>query len=104
MSNTAPKISEIFHYAADNCLWNGIGEWDFNGMIFSCDAIDCATRFMMPYKASNIENTIKEGLWNLGLSTSSVDAFNNIPFGEQRQSARYAWLKFCAMMAEEQGV
>ena len=91
------KISEILHEAADVYLWDGI-EDDHDKQLYSCDAINTAT-----------ENTqtllkIKSGLKEMGLNTETFSEFKEFPYGEQRQSARYTWLKFAAMIAEEQGV
>lgn len=39
----------------------------------------------------------------MGLKTDVLDFQTFIP-GDARQGARYAWLKFAALIAEEQGV
>jgi hypothetical protein len=41
----------------------------------------------------------------MGCPTDSCDAFNDSgEFKTENQQARYAWLKFAAIIAEEQGV
>jgi hypothetical protein len=48
---------------------------------------------------------ILAGLKEMGCPTDSCDAFDDsFGFNKENQQARYAWLKFAAMMAEEQGV
>lgn len=55
------------------------------------------------------ENTIMPFLKSLGLILHYDDErdegeFNEFPKGPDRQSARYCWLKFAAMIAEEEGL
>lgn len=50
-------------------------------------------------------NRCFEGLEAMGCPTGSLNAFNdNGEFIVENQQARYAWLKFAAIIAEEQGV
>ncbi len=104
------KISEVFYLAADEYLWDGISEWDHLSP-YSCDAIDKSleTFFAEPCTAqedmqfAEMTNRISDFLYDLGL-TPDFNAFQEFRKDtEARQGARYAWLNFCAMIAEEQG-
>ena len=108
-------IAEILHYAADKKLaskeeqcWNRGGTKEK----FSCCAVSEAVRELWNKdeivsegeRDELIDRTIK-GLAAMGCPTDSMDAFNDRgEFVEENQQARYAWLKFAAMIAEEQGV
>lgn len=95
------KISEILHMAADEYLWDGHGSFfDQPLSRYSCDAI----RRVSIEVPLDIEDSIFEGLQNMGLDTESCDQFDEFKNAIDRQAVRYAWLKFAAMIAEEQGV
>ena len=95
------KISEILHEAADVHLWDGI---DDNGWLssYSCCAVDDAIRKLAVPRI--VEKSIFKGLQEMGVKIGFCNQFSEFPEGEQRQAARYNWLKFAAMIAEEQGV
>lgn len=88
------KISQIIHKAADEHLWDG--KKQNNLCQFSCGAIRCAANDLQ------IFFFISSWLRELGLDTSSSYEFLEFKYGPERQAVRYAWLKFCAMLAEEQ--
>lgn len=96
--STGPTIAEILHLAADRHLWN---DWPQVGTAeYSCYAIG---RACYSLRASiRLELSIYKGLKRMGLKTTSLTQFDSIK--HNRQGARYAWLKFAAMIAEEQGV
>jgi hypothetical protein len=108
------KISEVFDLAADEHLWDG-ELCGFGRDLFSCDAVNraIATMLNVPFcnflwgggkgNALKLGQQINEGLVNLGLDTFTFGAFNEFEFGPERQAVRYAWLKFCAQLAREQG-
>lgn len=95
------KISDALHEAADNHLWDGIG-FDTWGSGYSCFAVDDALRKLAVHHT--VEQSIFKGLEEMGVDIERTDQFDEFPEGEQRQAARYNWLKFAAMIAEEQGV
>lgn len=104
------KISEVLHLAADEYLsvdnyniWGGCAACR---TIYSCDAWDDALHHLLDNSAihNQLYDVIATGQKELGLDTDLMSEFNDIPAGEERQGARYAWLKFCALLAEEQGV
>jgi hypothetical protein len=101
------KISEILHSAADEWL-KQCRIWPDSRSTYSCIAIALAItpRDYYPYRKidTDIEHRIMKGLRNMGLSTDSLDEFTEFAEGEERQAVRYAWLKFAALIAEEQGV
>lgn len=102
-----PTIAEILHRAADKHLEMSIKHLEiFDKVKFSCDAIHCASDSDETYFR------ISEGLKNMGCPVNSVYAFeqlgytndSEVRFDTEAQGARYIWLKFAALMAEEQGV
>jgi hypothetical protein len=106
-------IAEILHYAADNKL--AIKEhqqWCCGGNKekFSCCAMEEAAYDL--YLGLNLDDErekliarISKGLEAMGCPVHSTDAFDDWgSFSAKNQQARYAWLKFAATMAEEQGV
>ena len=105
-------IADVLHHAADNVLWTG-GESENtyfkirgNGIRrFSCDAIRRAVE-QLDFQPDS--GTINKGLERMGLDTSSCGAFRKFYYGKEfsfeEQAARYTWLKFAALIAEEQGV
>jgi hypothetical protein len=103
------KISDILHCAADKHLAVDAKEYDrvMDKHSFSCVAIEeaCETLTGFDYWASDLHDQIIAGLEAMGLDTSSGYAFKpwykiNSP---EMQGARYFWLKWAALMAEEQG-
>ena len=113
MSNKV-KISEVLHLAADKYLASNYVEYiGTDKSRFSCCAVETTLDKLIDEKCvinikqyRNLWDTIHEGFENLGLDTGSLYAFEEFEKGkvtEESQGARYAWLKFCAMLAEEQG-
>ena len=105
-----PTIAEVLHYAADHQLEPCM---DYNYHThrkaeYSCDAVYRAVCHLLPdesfYVQDAFDKKIKKGLTRLGLKTDSCYQYKNITKGAKRQGARYAWLKFAALLAEEQGV
>ena len=95
------KISEILHEAADVYLWDGVAKHNYKNE-YSCDAVQTAA-FVNGYRSLQIDD-IKDGLKEMGLNTNGFGEFSEYITGVDRQSARHNWLKFAAMIAEEQGV
>lgn len=106
-------IAEILHYAADKKLaTKEHQQWCYGGNKekFSCCAMEEAVYEL--YRGSDLDDEREElihrtfkGLEAMGCPTGSTDAFNDCgSFNAKNQQARYAWLKFAAIIAEEQGV
>ena len=108
-------IAEILHLAADTKLaskeeqcWNRGGTKEK----FSCCAMSEAVwklwnegKIECCSERDDLINRCLEGLKAMGCPTDSLDAFNdNREFFAENQQARYAWLKFAAIIAEEQAV
>lgn len=107
-------IAEILHYAADKKLaskeeqcWNRGGSKEK----FSCCAVDEAVWDLYnryePYDIvrDDFIACIRKGLEAMGCPIKSLDAFDDEgEFVAENQQARYSWLKFAAIIAEEQGV
>lgn len=81
---------------------------------FSCCAVDAAIAYNFGLErwcddTEKLSKKVKQGLRNMGCPTGSSTAFSK--YGddwrfnsETVQGMRYMWLKWAAMMAEEQGV
>jgi hypothetical protein len=108
-------IAEILHLAADKKLASKESQcWHRGGSKekFSCCAVsevifdlyNCGKIATIDEREELINRT-NEGLRAMGCPTDSIDAFDDRgEFIAENQQARYAWLKFAAIIAEEQGV
>ena len=108
-------ISEILHIAADKHLAVKESEQEYrsgNKEKFSCCAVSETVwnlwnenKIVSRSEHDELIARCSEGLKAMGCPTDSLDAFNDHgEFKEENQQARYAWLKFAAIIAEEQGV
>lgn len=108
-------IAEILHLAADKFLASKESElWNYGGYKekFSCCAVTEAVYHLYSnyiieseYDCEGLMKHIQKGLEAMGCPADSLDAFNDRgKFVAENQQARYAWLKFAAMIAEEQCV
>lgn len=108
-------IAEILHLAADKKLaskeeqcWNRGGTKEK----FSCCAMSEAVwklwnedKIASEGERDELINRCSKGLEAMGCPTGSTNAFGDQgEFNAENQQARYAWLKFAAIIAEEQGV
>lgn len=100
-------IADVLHYAADKCLAYDVrcnrhmsNRYSCCAVYDACDALDVRA------------DDVLEGLRNLGCdigSTTLFDAYGDkhpsvSDFNPAVQGMRYMWLKWAALMAEEQGV
>lgn len=105
-------IAEILHVAADKHLAAKASEYcSYGGRKekFSCcamhEAVVSLNRTCTYDEVEVVIDRISEGLKAMGCPVDSVDAFDDSGgFNAENQQARYAWLKFAATIAEEQGV
>lgn len=103
-------IAEILHLAADKYLSVSWDEPEEPGMLrvyYSCHAIIAAASKVTGRRIAALSPMVKRinsGLRELGLNPDSCRQFDEFHTGEERQQARYNWLKFAALIAEEQGV
>jgi hypothetical protein len=119
-------IAQVLHFAADNRLWNGyyvpsrhryyqvqprVAGWTpEHYQVWSCVAVRAAVlelgvRAGLDYTQRILMVAqIECGLRQMGCETRRVDQFDDFWSSPETQGARYAWLKFAAMIAEEQGV
>lgn len=98
-------IAETLHYAADECLWDGRWDGRSRGHIskYSCDAVHLAAFDLGLSECKR--KAMFTGLRRMGVDTRGLLQFSDFVNDSRRaQGARYAWLKFAAMIAEEQGV
>lgn len=114
------KISEVLHLAADCYLGSGNNCKRRGPYQYSCTAIKGALHELLGFQIGVVHTSIQirvfqyhwlrilKGLRNLGLEyPNEIYAFKDLEDGfeptKKSQSARYIWLKWCALMAEEQG-
>jgi hypothetical protein len=93
-------IAEVLHRAADDFLWDG-RECTSGGVAASCFAVEDAANVIGV--SADLLDRCFDGLKAMGVDVSKFD-FDDFRDSPERQGARYAWLKFAAMIAEEQGV
>ena len=97
------KLSTLIHRAADEYL-----SVDDPNKGYSCSAFwEAVWQATLKHEISRDEHSdlcyrFEDGVEALGLDRGSFLVFSDIP-PETRQAARYQWLKFCALLAEEQG-
>jgi hypothetical protein len=116
---TEIKISDILHLAADKYLAKDYEEEQKSSWIkshFSCDAICSAATELLGEKWVRHQGTharMIKGLEEMGCKTNSCMQFSDLEQPSEggytyyctpeSQAARYFWLKWAALMAEEQG-
>lgn len=115
LQSKSVTIAEILHLAADKHLaskeeqcWNRGGTKEK----FSCCAMNVAVwelcnndKIVSECERDDLINRCSKGLAAMGCPVNSMEAFDDYgEFNAENQQARYAWLKFAAMIAEEQGV
>lgn len=88
------KVSEILRRAARENLWDGRShiharrEFSFHAVIWAVEG--------WPKDAL-------EFLRSLGVGRDG-NQFNEFRYGERRQGARFLWLEFAALVAEDEGI
>lgn len=109
------KISTILHDAAD--IYYRPGQFSCNTIALAITKGQCCVftrlassqlgyaKYGTPSQ-KRMAQRIKIGLENMGLETHSSNQFDDFGDGDsdERFAARYNWLKFAALIAEEQGV
>lgn len=118
---SGPKISKVLHLAADKYLSEMPGDGKAK---FSCWAIEDALNelapsrgrgaydvcYHLPRAAKRISQRVQAGLQAMGCETGSSYQFREFESKydglatPESQGARYLWLKWAALMAEEQGL
>ena len=91
------KISEVLWIAANDWLADGLSDEGLT--YFSCCAVDEAA-YVDPF----LGTVARKFLRSLGANTRSNSEFSEFQVLEDRQGARYAWLMFASMYAEELGI
>jgi hypothetical protein len=110
-----PTIAEVLHLAADKYLAKDDEEYrtvnEPEKQKYSCCSIECAVEELYGYDTPILDD-ILDGLEEMGLIGVSC-SFKEFEIANhtivrtttpESQGARYAWLKFAALIAEEQGV
>ena len=114
MKKKQPTVADVLHYAADKCLAYDKRYTDYGiKEKFSCCAVNEAIYQLTGYlDADGLQSRVLDGLKAMGCDTGSQTLF--MKYGDQPddymfvnlevQGMRYMWLKWAALMAEEQGV
>ena len=92
------KISSILNAAADYHLSSGT-DGNPKTTLFSCHAVEYACRELLLFSNNRRVKTI-EFLESL----VGPEGLNFYYYKEERQGARYLWLKFAALVAEDEGL
>lgn len=97
---TENRISEILWIAANEKLWSG-NDADSFGDVYSCDAVGRYGSNKTFYQENAIDFLIE-----LGVNYEDEDDEQFIEFegDEERQGARYLWLDFARLVAEDEGL
>ena len=104
-------IAEVLHRTADEYLskysrtWlgqDGLPSYTCPAICFCIDAMVTNSEITF-IESIDLEEAIFEGLVNMGVDCGSNEQYAEFPY-TMMQDARYGWLKFAALMAEEQGV
>lgn len=102
------KLSDLLWKAANEHLWDGKGAPPLSYReAFSCCAVFDAANDALPDGAARYGDDwwpARDFLADLGCPTASLSAFSDFANGPERQGARYLWLIFAAMIAEEEGL
>lgn len=110
-----PTIADVLHCAADRCLVAHSRYGEYGREKFSCIAVSDAVFELTgecSKQTSELSMRIHNGLENMGCNTGRFNLFKKYgdkphEFSEVNhkvQGMRYMWLKWAALMAEEQGV
>jgi hypothetical protein len=95
------KLSEVLWIAANEQLWDGDLRYD-NLSEYSCGAVSALISSPMIFSWT-FTSTIKF-LRELGVQSSCTKQFNEFDPGPERQGARYLWLDFARLVAEDEGL
>jgi len=104
-TRNAATIADALHLAADNYLAADYNQWqDIYHSKYSCGAVAQACCLL----EVNFGGVLV-GLRNMGCDVTSCSLFEKhgdrmLMLSEEVQGMRYMWLKWAALMAEEQGV
>lgn len=116
MKKKQHTIADVLHYAADKVLIAHSRCSEARAEKFSCCAVDEAiyqiTGRLYTDESNALRRRVFDGLKAMGCNTGSHTLFKNYgdkPYlysyiNSEVQGMRYMWLKWAALMAEEQGV
>ena len=93
------RIAACLWLAANKYLWDGFSEFEDFAWEFSCAATDESDRVLASLDPWDLEDFLE----SLGVDVGGETEFDEFEFGEVRQGARFLWLDFAALYAEELG-
>lgn len=94
------KLADVLWTAANEVLWDGLGDYDAapHGVWrFSCDAAASAV-------AWDDKERVYSFLRSLGCDTEGRHVFEDYESGHERQCVRYLWLLLASHVAEDMDV
>jgi hypothetical protein len=93
------KINDVLWDAANELLWDGESP-NLGGTReeFSC----VAANWVVFREASTFSSELEDFLGSLGVDFTSPTQFNEFEEGPIRQGARYLWLDFARLVAEDE--
>lgn len=94
------KVSDILRDAADKFLWDGMYE-PSPALTYSCDAVLGGAMGDCDFSERRY---VRAFLGDLGVDDYGHYEFDEFEEGEERQGARFLWLDFAALVAEDEGL
>jgi hypothetical protein len=96
------KLSDVLWNAANIYLWSGDTPNHGDGNAWSCGAAETAEIQADLEEASLC--WVVDFLETLGVDSCSSEQFEEFERGPERQGARYLWLDFARLVAEDEGL
>lgn len=108
------RLTDIFHLAADYALNptddpNHVPQSDtpfYEYWRYSCDAAQAVVRLLghqrYTFDSHQLHRHIDEKLHSFGVNPCGYKEFSKFEAGEERQGARYLWLKFVALVVGDE--
>jgi hypothetical protein len=101
------RLAKLLRKAAKKHLSSGVKDpWNesLTKKHFSCDAVLAACPKRHRGVGRYYDVNVVAFLESLGCHCNRVTEFDQFEAGPERQGARYAWLMFAALIAEEEGI
>lgn len=98
------KLGKALRKAADFYLWDGVAPYVYGAglpRIYTCDAVVFGGMAKCGSKATDKAVAF---LRELGVYVHGFGEFDEFEAGEERQGARFLWLDFAALVAEDEGL
>ena len=100
--SSGKKIAKLLRRAANQHLWDGTES--SLALRPGVDSFSCAAVMLAVYACPDYPGPVIGFLRELGVRTWATCEFSEFKPGAARQGARFLWLHFAALVAEEDGV